>query len=224
MKKSLKNFKNIVKFAVSLIASREFAFLYCVAGTIAQTAHTYYLVNGISSLTGWWGIFQGVMLSLFISSSLLYFTAISDTNDKTPSGKRVLGAVTLFMWLEIVINLYYYSKHIVIETENYEPANLFQLGFGVLIAVIIPITIKLYSSQIRAKEWITDDEEITEAKTNAEVAELSKKLTTLSEKVDNISTDVKLDEIDSKIAESFKENSEKFLQQFQNKLKMVAEK
>jgi hypothetical protein len=35
---------------------------------------------------------------------------------------------------------------------------LFQLAFGVLIACIIPITIKLYSSQIRAKEWLELDE------------------------------------------------------------------
>ena len=154
MKQFLINFKNIIQFSVSIIASREFAFVYCVFGTIAQTAHTYYLLDGISSLDGWWKITQSVLLSFFISSSLLYFTAISDSNDKTSSGKRVLNAVTLFMWLEIVINLYYYSKHIVIDTNNYDTNNLFQLGFGVLIACIIPVTIKLYSSQIRAKEWL----------------------------------------------------------------------
>ena len=158
MKKFLINFKSIIQFLVSIIASREFAFIYCVFGTIAQTAHTYYLLDGISSLNGAWKITQSILLSFFISSSLLYFTAISDSNDKSPSGKRVLNAVTLFMWLEIVINLYYYSKHIVIDTNNFDTNNLFQLAFGVLIACIIPITIKLYSSQIRAKEWLELDE------------------------------------------------------------------
>ena len=104
MKKFLINFKSIIQFLVSIIASREFAFIYCVFGTIAQTAHTYYLLDGISSLNGWWKITQSVLLSFFISSSLLYFTAISDTNDKSIAGKRVLNAVTLFMWLEMELN------------------------------------------------------------------------------------------------------------------------
>lgn len=160
MKNFLINFKKIIKFLVTIVASREFAFIYCLLGTLSQTAHTYYLLDGISSLTGWWKIIQTSLLAFFISSSLLYFTSISDSNDKSPSGKRVLNAVTLFMWLEIVINLYYYSKHIIIDTNNYDTKNLFQLAFGVLIACIIPVTIKLYSSQIRAKEWLIDEDEV----------------------------------------------------------------
>lgn len=162
MKNFLINFKKIIKFLVTIVASREFAFIYCLVGTLSQTAHTYYLLDGISSLTGWWKVIQTLLLAFFISSSLLYFTSISDSNDKSPAGKRVLNAVTLFMWLEIIINLYYYSKHIIIDTNNYDTKNLFQLAFGVLIACIIPVTIKLYSSQIRAKEWLNDDERNTD--------------------------------------------------------------
>lgn len=186
MSKFLIQFKEVVRFLVSVIASREFAFIYCVFGTIAQTAHTYYLINGISSLSGWWGITQSVLLSFFISSSLLYFTAISDSNDRSLSGQRVLKAVTLFMWLEIIINLYYYSKHIVIETNNYDTANLFQLAFGAMIAVIIPVTIKLYSSQIRAKEWLTDtDEKKTSTEQLKQITEIEEKLVTIQKDIDS---------------------------------------
>ena len=250
MKKFLINFKNVIQFFVSIIASREFAFIYCVFGTIAQTAHTYYLLDGISSLNGWWKITQSVLLSFFISSSLLYFTAISDTNDKTVSGKRVLNAVTLFMWLEIVINLYYYSKHIIIDTNNYNTNNLFQLGFGVLIACIIPVTIKLYSSQIRAKEWLdieNNDEKIDKndieslkentISINNEIDNLNNRLDKLSQIDSNfdlgtnpkeyISNQIeemfndRLDKINTSIEVSFNKHSELALKQFENKLKMT---
>lgn len=254
MKEFLIKFKSIIQFSVSIIASREFAFIYCVLGTIAQTAHTYYLLDGISSLTGIWKIIQSLLLSFFISSSLLYFTAISDNNDKTPSGKRVLNAVMLFMWLEIVINLYYYSKHIIIDTNNYDLNNLFQLAFGVLIAVIIPVTIKLYSSQIRAKEWLDLDFvnpnktennqqfelEITNLKNEMNfVTDKLEKLNTMpiemenplgtnpSEYVSNLvneSLSQQIDKIESKIESSFKKNSELSLKQFQNKLEIMMKK
>lgn len=186
MKNFLIKFKNIIQFFVSIIASREFAFVYCVFGTIAQTAHTYYLLDGISSLDGIWKIFQSILLSFFISSSLLYFTSISDSNDKSPSGQRVLKAVTLFMWLEIVINLYYYSKHIVIDAiSNNQHPDFYQLGFGILIACIIPITIKLYSSQIRAKEWLELDSESTENKLQQNL-ELEKVKVEFMEKITDI--------------------------------------
>lgn len=199
MKKFLIKFKKIVQFLVSIVASREFAFIYCVFGTIAQTAHTYYLLDGISSLDGGWKITQSIILSLFISSSLLYFTAISDSNDKSPAGKRVINAVMLFMWLEIIINLYYYSKHIVIETisKNQQP-DYYQLGFGVLIACIIPITIKLYSSQIRAKEWVDmdfsdDGEEKINSSVTTEIFEninlIASRQNTVDKKLDQILMD-----------------------------------
>lgn len=242
MKKFLINFKNIIQFLVSIIASREFAFIYCVFGTIAQTAHTYYLLDGISSLNGWWKITQSVLLSFFISSSLLYFTAISDTNDKSIAGKRVLNAVTLFMWLEIVINLYYYSKHIIIDTNNFNVNNLFQLAFGVLIACIIPVTIKLYSSQIRAKEWLEielnnnkiDNENINIIST--EIDKLNQRLDNLSsidsfdlgtnpkEYISNLIDEMfnnNLNKINNSIELSFNKHSDLALKQFENKLKMT---
>ena len=242
MKKFLINFKSIIQFLVSIIASREFAFIYCVFGTIAQTAHTYYLLDGISSLNGWWKITQSVLLSFFISSSLLYFTAISDTNDKSIAGKRVLNAVTLFMWLEIVINLYYYSKHIIIDTNNFNVNNLFQLAFGVLIACIIPVTIKLYSSQIRAKEWLEielnnnkiDNENIDIIST--EIDKLNQRLDNLSsidsfdlgtnpkEYISNLIDEMfnnNLNKINNSIELSFNKHSDLALKQFENKLKMT---
>lgn len=161
MKKYITGFKNSVKYAVSIIASREFAFIYCLVGTIAQVSHTYFLINNISSLDGGWKMAQALMISIFISSSLLYFTAISD-NAETKESRKIHMAVTLFTIIEILINMYYYSRHLLIDnlpelngggiTINY----IFDFVFAIIISCLIPITIKLYSSHIRAKEWLED--------------------------------------------------------------------
>jgi len=159
MKKFILNFKQTIRFIVSVIISREFAFVYCVLGTIAQIAHCYFLLESISSLTGSWKIFQAVLLSIFISSSLLYFVAIADNEDETEKGikeyKKVLLAINLFTIIEILINIYYYSRHLIIDKKEYQ---IFDFIFAILVSCLIPITIKLYSSSIRAKEWILDIE------------------------------------------------------------------
>lgn len=154
MKNFILNFKQSVRFLVSIIVSREFAFIYVIAGTIAQVSHTYYLTESISSLSGNWRSFQAVLLSIFISSSLLYFTAIAD-NEDTKESRKVHFAVTMFTIIEILINIYYYTRHIIIDNPDYQ---IFDFIFAILISCLIPVTIKLYSSHIRAKEWIIDIE------------------------------------------------------------------
>lgn len=155
MKKFILNFKQGIRFTVSIIASREFAFVYCILGTIAQISHSYFLLNSISSLGGGWRTTQAIMLSIFISSSLLYFTAIAD-NDDTKESRKIHNAVTMFTIIEILINIYYYSRHLIIDLVEYQ---IFDFVFAILISCLIPVTIKFYSSHIRAKEWIIAIEE-----------------------------------------------------------------
>ena len=156
MKNYIVSFKNAVKYAVSIIASREFAFIYCTIGTIAQISHTYFLINNISSLEGFYRTLQALMLSIFISSSLLYFTAISD-NAETKESRKIHLAVTLFMVIEILINVYYYSRHLLIDRlGDLSTQIVFDFIFAVIISCLIPVTIKLYSSHIRAKEWLDE--------------------------------------------------------------------
>lgn len=116
MKKLITWFKKLIRFLVTIIASREFAFVYCLIGTIGQISHTYYLTNSISSFDGWFKTFQAILLSAFISGSLLYFVSISD-DEKTKESKRVRRGINIFTFIEIMINLYYYSRHLIIDAE-----------------------------------------------------------------------------------------------------------
>lgn len=181
-------FRKAIRFFVSIFASREFAFLYCMMGTAAQLGHTYFLTRSISSIDGWWGFTQAFLLSAFISSSLMYYTVIAD-NEDTKESKRIRLAVNIFMVIEIIINLYYYTRHLVID-----PAEIrtFDFFFSGLIAILIPVTIKLYSGLIRAKEWMHDFME--------EPAE-----TTINLDTDNINNDRLLEVFNVKVAELQKE-------------------
>ena len=147
----IENFKNLIRLIVSIFASREFAFVYCIIGTLSQTAHTYYLIESISSLTGWSKFLQAAGLSIFISSSLLFFTAIADNDEDSPDYRRIHLGVNLFMVIEIIINCYYYASHLLIKTS--EP-NWVDFIFAILVSCLIPVTIKLYAGIIKAKEWL----------------------------------------------------------------------
>ena len=182
----IENFKNLIRLIVSIFASREFAFVYCIIGTLSQTAHTYYLIESISSLTGWSKFLQAAGLSIFISSSLLFFTAIADNDEDSPDYRRIHLGVNLFMVIEIIINCYYYASHLLIKTS--EP-NWVDFVFAILVSCLIPVTIKLYAGIIKAKEWLeilTNKEEQNQkeqAETTVEPVDERPSIITESEKI-----------------------------------------
>lgn len=149
--------KKFIRFLVTNFASREFAFIYCIIGTLAQTSHTYYLIESISSLSGWGKQLQAIGLSVFISSSLLFFTAIADAESESKEHKRIHFAVNLFMVIEILINSYYYVSHLLIKDSR-----IFDSIFALLVSCLIPVTIKLYAGVIQVRKWAIDQDSKTE--------------------------------------------------------------
>jgi len=225
------NIKKSIRGAITLFASRELAFIYCLIGTIAQVAHTYYLTSGISSLQGGGKISQAVILSAFISTSLLYFVSVTDDGESKKSKNNRL-AVILFVVIEILINLYYYSRHLLIENidNGITVNNYFDFGFAIIISTLIPIIIKLYASHIRALEWLNAVNEVD--KVDSQIDDNFKdnlKLEIIQDIKDNDTDnlnntinnkiDEKINDIDQKIEESFQRNSDFFIKQFQNKIK-----
>ena len=230
-------FKRFIKFVVSIIISREFAFIYCVLGTTAQIAHTYFLTDSISSLSGNWRMIQAVILSIFISSSLLYFVAIADKDDRREY-EKVEQSIIVFTIIEIIINLYYYSRHLLLDVwkDGKEP-NYFDFVFACIIGILIPITIKMYSSHIKAKEWLqefqpkSDNNDINNDDLGI-VADLQNKINELETKLNpsSITSEIDMEKInkdieekvESSITESFRKNQDKFINQFENKIKLLS--
>ena len=149
--------KKFIRFLVTNFASREFAFIYCIIGTLAQTSHTYYLIESISSLSGWGKQLQAIGLSVFISSSLLFFTAIADAESESKEHKRIHFAVNLFMVIEILINSYYYVSHLLIKDSR-----VFDSIFALLVSCLIPVTIKLYAGVIQVRKWVDESVDVNE--------------------------------------------------------------
>jgi len=200
----MEKFKNIIGRILQIFVSREFAFLFVLSGVAAQVAHTFYLTYHVSSFEGWTKIIQAIMLSTFISVSLLYFVSVSD-DGKDKKARNTRMAVNLFMAIEILINLYYYSRYLILNNIDTKITihNWFDFAFGILIAFMIPITIKLYGSHIEAHKWIAEIEKNKKRKQNIE------EITDIEEKVDNM------------IKNSFEENSKLFLENYKNKLKLL---
>lgn len=160
--------KKFIRFLVTNFASREFAFIYCIIGTLAQTSHTYYLIESISSLSGWGKQLQAIGLSVFISSSLLFFTAIADAESESKEHKRIHFAVNLFMVIEILINSYYYVSHLLIKDSR-----VFDSIFALLVSCLIPVTIKLYAGVIQVRKWVEADETTPKLETTIVPIEIS---------------------------------------------------
>lgn len=234
-------FKTLIRFFVSIFASREFGFVYCMLGTASQIAHTYFLTENISSLTGGWRIAQAMGISIFISSSLLFFTAIAD-NSESKESKRIHLAVNLFMIIEIAINMYYYSRHLLIDSETVQ---IFDFLFAIVVSCLIPVTIKLYAGLIRAKDWLTEfdisetnnvsneiDSNIQEIIDNLvqEVEEIKKSRNVSQESTEEIIhtqieayMDAHKDDLSQQFSESFDKHSELFMHQLQRKIQMIVD-
>lgn len=170
MKSFIERFKSFIRFIVTIFASREFGFMYCLLGTFAQVTHTYFLTESISSFSGGFRTFQAILLSAFISSSLLYFVAIAD-NTEGKESRRIHLAINIFAFIEIVINFYYYSRHLIIDSAQMQ---IFDFIFAILVSCLIPITIKLYGGLIKAREWMSEisNKKETEYKNNIEIKEV----------------------------------------------------
>lgn len=251
MKNIIEKFKRSIRLVVTIFASREFGFIYCLAGTVTQIWHTYYLTYNISSLQGNTKTFQALLLSFFISSSLLFFVAIADSED-TKESKRIRLAVNIFMFIEIIINFYYYARHLIIDSEE---TKIFDFIFAILVSCLIPVTIKLYASLIRAKEWMDEINNEIEPGTNKTTdfdyvkiqdmidSQIDKFKIKFDEEQSNNTdydyeknveallksqiTELKetiLSDIDSDISLIFQKNQQLFLQQFENKCKIALKK
>jgi hypothetical protein len=238
-------FKKFIRFVSTLFASREFAILYCVIGTVAEIAHMYYLTYSISALTGWMKTIQAILLSTFISSSLLYFVLISDDRDTSERGKkdskRINLAINIFTFINIAINFYYYCRHLIIDAAQWQ---IFDFIFAILVSCLLPITIKLYANSIHVRDWDEFNYDKKSENINWEeykpqiieiISDEYKKLKSNDLDLGNLLTDIKgeiknvvIDELNQlqlpnkeQIKEAFHEQSELFLKQFENRCNLI---
>jgi len=115
-----------------------------------------------------------------------------------------------------------------------EKVQIFDFIFAVLVSCLIPVTIKLYASLIRAKEWMQeiDGNTINNVNQNYSIqgpqgpkgdrGEIDKE--ELNDLIKSEISELKssiLSDMDSDISEVFQKNQQLFLTQFENRCKLI---
>lgn len=157
-----KHSSKILQFAANF-ASRESAFILAIIGVLSQAAHTTYITYHLSSLDGAWKLIQAAMMALFFNGALLYFVLKGESGSETQR-KRYMKLVYLFAGLEVFMNLYYWSQKFIIE--SWPDASWDKLIIALPMAFILPITLAMYSYEVRVEDFTDENESSTD--TNSE--------------------------------------------------------
>ena len=163
-----KHSSKILQFAANF-ASRESAFILAIIGVLSQAAHTTYITYHLSSLDGAWKLIQAAMMALFFNGALLYFVLKGESGSETQR-KRYMKLVYLFAGLEVFMNLYYWSQKFIIE--SWPDASWDKLIIALPMAFILPITLAMYSYEVRVEDFTDEnDENESEPSTNTNLQE-----------------------------------------------------
>lgn len=160
-----KHSSKILQFAANF-ASRESAFILAIIGVLSQAAHTTYITYHLSSLDGAWKLIQAAMMALFFNGALLYFVLKGESGSETQR-KRYMKLVYLFAGLEVFMNLYYWSQKFIIE--SWPDASWDKLIIALPMAFILPITLAMYSYEVRVEDFTDENESSTD--TNSQKAQ-----------------------------------------------------
>ena len=150
-----KHSSKILQFAANF-ASRESAFILAIIGVLSQAAHTTYVTYHLSSLDGAWKLIQAAMMALFFNGALLYFVLKGESGSETQR-KRCMKLVYLFAGLEVFMNLYYWSQKFIIE--SWPDASWDKLIIALPMAFILPITLAMYSYEVRVEDFTDENGE-----------------------------------------------------------------
>lgn len=159
-----KHSSKILQFAANF-ASRESAFILAIIGVLSQAAHTTYITYHLSSLDGAWKLIQAAMMALFFNGALLYFVLKGESGSETQR-KRYMKLVYLFAGLEVFMNLYYWSQKFIIE--SWPDASWDKLIIALPMAFILPITLAMYSYEVRVEDFTDESNTDNESEPNSE--------------------------------------------------------
>ena len=157
-----KHSSKILQFAANF-ASRESAFILAIIGVLSQAAHTTYITYNLSSLDGAWKLIQAAMMALFFNGALLYFVLKGESGSETQR-KRYMKLVYLFAGLEVFMNLYYWSQKFIIE--SWPDASWDKLIIALPMAFILPITLAMYSYEVRVEDFTDENDSEPSTDTN----------------------------------------------------------
>lgn len=153
--KKRRHSSSILQFAANL-ASRESGFIFALVGVLVQASHTWFISFELSSFTGFLRLMQAGLMAFFLSAALLYFT-LKSSDDDTDTAKRYRKIVWWFALIECFINLYYWGYHLLVEP--WPNADWSRFIIAVPFSILLPFTLKAYSSEVRTDDYGDEEDE-----------------------------------------------------------------
>ena len=191
---------NIIEKTIKALNRNPAAFIITIVGTIAQAIHTTKLAYDISPLLGYWITIESILIGIFFSIGLVFFTVRAGLIDilegETPEVKADKMAeisdyyrtakyfaifeafINLFYWIGAIIILPYFKNNNLGLMEILQSITVFdwfRLISGCVYAIALPIILRKYAGEIKP----ADLEETKEKRLNKRIDELSKKIESL---------------------------------------------
>ncbi len=153
----MKRVAESINQVIIAIASIRAGFILAVTGAIAQTFHTYFIGFAFSSFSGVAQVIQAVIVAIFFSGGLLFYTVRSGNAENYSDKERYNNIATYFMVFEIFINLYYWLDKIIFQPififhQPWSDVLLYKLIIAIPFSIAIPVILKQYAGEINIRE------------------------------------------------------------------------
>lgn len=182
--------KQFINEVIKALVSIRSGFLFAVAGTIAQTFHTYNVIYDISSIPEPWRTIQAIIVAFFLSGALLYYTvkagSVGDGAENYTLRKKYNNTANFFAVFESFINIYYWSNKIIlipllIENQEITPAMWYKMIPAMVFAIAIPVVLKHYAGDIDLKQLAVEGKDLIASRTSRSIIELQGEVERLTE-------------------------------------------
>jgi len=168
--------RSFILRCAKFLASRDAGFLFACVGVLVQAWHSYLTVLSISALEGWQKQVQAMLMALFLSGPLLYFTLKAGDRDEKKA-KKYWRLVNTFAIVDAFINTWYYVNKIIIQP--WPEAQWINLVIAIPIAWVLPLILQAYGGEVNLFE---DENGMKDKKTESFVLPPSQSISIVGKK------------------------------------------
>lgn len=139
---------------IALLKNPVTAFSIMLLGTIGQSFHTYYITKLINPFTGLLATISSIILALFFSSGLIYFSTKQGLTNDISTRNKYSNAASVFQIFEVFVNLFYWVLKLAYKYDEvsgyyFDFSNWFTLVAAIPLAFALPSVLRYYAGEIK---------------------------------------------------------------------------
>jgi hypothetical protein len=135
------------------------ALVIVIIGIVAQGGHFYMITTFLNNYSGNAKVIQSLLLSVFFTTGLFYFTMKSGYHYKNYNNGNYKKTTLMFAIFEGFINLYYWTYKLIFFPAingdtmeiNLSKADMYSYPIAVVFSIAIPFLIYSYSGEVDLK-------------------------------------------------------------------------